>query len=110
MGPPRLTPRTQQNAEGLNLRPVGELPPIPTAPDKSDALITSCCSNPTARVWSEVACQWERKGGLYVPGPANHTSTVAGTTARGEASTPAPRAAHAHHAAPYTTASGVAHV
>ena len=70
---------------------MGELPPIPTAPDRPDARITSCCANPTAPVWSEVACQWERKGGPYVPGPANHTATVVGATARGEASAPAPR-------------------
>jgi len=48
-------PLPQQNAEGLNLQPLGDYPPIPVTPDPLGSLITQPCPT-TALTWKDIPC------------------------------------------------------
>ena len=45
----------QQTAEGLNLQPVGDYPPIPVTPDPLGPLITKPCPT-TILTWKDIPC------------------------------------------------------
>jgi hypothetical protein len=48
-------PLPQQDAEGLNLQPLGDYPPIPVTPDPLGSLITKPCPT-TALTWRDIPC------------------------------------------------------